>query len=342
MLRHTESIVCRFRDGLPRDAGDQHLEQPLRDAELYQAEFVLPSRRRTKQACLRRASDAPGHAPQGDDLYTADQGRSRATSEDATVIDSATAEDTPAPEAAEGVEDETGRDRDNMGGGQVERCTAPSGEVQAAACKVVAALAELDDSDAEPDCKSGSTFDEHGNRYPNKPLRLWRTARDRVTWHKDLRRAELADSLSGGLFCSAVLLDRSQPLTIRLRNMMRMAAATAAVAAVMPDSDRDMADGNDSDATLDKSNGTQAVMGVPPAPTRATGGSGDGHGALKRARVEPLAAAADAHTNGGAMATKPFRGGDPALKVCTCLVLMHDCHAAAMQGCFGLSLRECL
>ena len=85
---------------------------------------------------------------------------------------------------------------------------------------MVAALEELDDSDAEPESKSGSTYDELGNRYPNKPLRLWRTRRDRTVWLKDVRRAELMGSASGMVFCCAMMLDRARPMAVRIQNRM--------------------------------------------------------------------------------------------------------------------------
>lgn len=97
---------------------------------------------------------------------------------------------------------------------------------------MVAALEELDDSDAEPESKSGSTYDELGNRYPNKPLRLWRTRRDRTVWLKDVRRAELMDSASGMVFCCATLLDRARPMAVRIQNRMDTQRAERAVRTV--------------------------------------------------------------------------------------------------------------
>jgi hypothetical protein len=96
--------------------------------------------------------------------------------------------------------------------------------------QVVAALEELDDSDAEPESKSGSTYDEFGNRYPNKPLRLWRTRRDRAVWQKDVHRAELMGSASGIVFCCATMLDRAQPMAVRIQNRMSAQRAERAAA----------------------------------------------------------------------------------------------------------------
>ena len=98
--------------------------------------------------------------------------------------------------------------------------------------QVVAALEELDDSDAEPESKSGSTYDEFGNRYPNKPLRLWRTRRDRTVWLKDVRRAELMGSASGLVFCCAMVLDRARPMAVRIQNRMNAQRAERAARAV--------------------------------------------------------------------------------------------------------------
>ena len=173
-------MACRVREGLPRDADDAHMVEPVRAAEVFQAEFVAAPRR-------PRAGGGASAAEEG----------SRAASE----------------ERADG------------GGGGGEEDTDEGGDER----KVVAALAELDDSDAEPECKSGSTYDEFGVRYPNKPMRLWRTARDRATWLADLRRAELTGSLDGAAFCAAILLDRSQPLTVRLANFARAARERQAV-----------------------------------------------------------------------------------------------------------------
>ena len=197
---------------------------------------MLPSRRRKRQECLRNPADAAAAAVDA-------ERRAAAAAQDAAAL--AAADKTP------GAGDASGDDDGGDGDGAAE-----SGPVR----KVVAALVEVDDSDAEPDCKSGSTYDALGNRFPNKPLRLWRTARDRITWHKELRRAEMADSLNGALFCSVMLLDRAQPLTVRLRNIKRMreaadAEAVVDAAAVDEAGDTIMGGGSDSEATQDGTGG---------------------------------------------------------------------------------------
>jgi hypothetical protein len=193
MLREVESAVSRLREGLPKEAEDADMEEPMKTAELFQAEFVVPVRRLQPPSA---SYSATGAEPSDDGGITGDE-RLAAKDKEGELT---------------GLQDDEG-----------QAFEAPAGEPQ----KVVAALQELDDSDAEPECKSGSTYDEFGVRYPNKPLRLWRTARDRATWLADVRRAELAGSISGAVFCAATLLDRSQPLTIRLANFARMAAVAA-------------------------------------------------------------------------------------------------------------------
>jgi hypothetical protein len=179
-------VVSRLREGLPKEADDSNMEEPIKAAELLQAEFVVPSRPPQPSA----SCSAVGAEASEDGCAASDEGP--AGKGDGT-----------------GIEDEETQDM--------------PWEPQ----KVVAALQEMDDSDAEPECKSGSTYDEFGVRYPNKPLRLWRTARDRAAWLADVRRAELVGSVSGAAYCAATLLDRSQPLTIRLANFARLAATPA-------------------------------------------------------------------------------------------------------------------
>lgn len=256
MLRESERVIARLREGLPRDAGDDSLVQPLADAETYQAEFVLPVRRRRRAVEAAAANGATRDEADGGNGGTSNNGgvsnsgahgcgsTSRGASEERASAREGSADEGAVGGSAAGG-GVGGGDKGDDGGDEGDGGEGGDGDGERR--KVVAALAELDDSDAEPDHKSGSTYDEHGNRYPNKPLRLWRTARDRATWHKELRRVEMAESLSGALFCAAALLDRSQPLTIRLRNMARMAAERVAAAEAAAAA----ADGNDSDATLD-------------------------------------------------------------------------------------------
>lgn len=155
-----EAAVCRFSEGLPKEADDANMVEAVQEAEVFRAEFVLP---------------AP---PKGEDADAAAEAGALGT-----------------PQASEGeVAGAAGTARTSQ--------------------QVVSALEELDDSDAEPESKSGSTYDEAGNRYPNKPLRIWRTRRDRTVWMKELRRAELAENLPGLVFCCAALLDRSRPMQV--------------------------------------------------------------------------------------------------------------------------------
>lgn len=161
--RTVEAAVCRFSEGLPKEADDANMVEPVQEVEVFRAEFVLP---------------AP---PKGEDVDVAAE---------------------PGPPGTPHGSSEG----DAVGGAAATRTSQ----------QVVSALEELDDSDAEPESKSGSTYDEAGNRYPNKPLRIWRTRRDRTVWLKELRRAELADNLPGLVFCCAALLDRSRPMQVLL------------------------------------------------------------------------------------------------------------------------------
>ena len=304
MLRETERVTCRLREGLPRDAGDDSLVQPMHDAEMFQAEFVLPSKRRRRNVENVLAADAQQtEAADGAGPSSAANGLASGSEQPGATEREGSA--APRGEStAGGAENDRDSQDDGSGDerGDADRGDGEGGEGRPPR-KVVAALAELDDSDAEPDCKSGSTYDEHGNRYPNKPLRLWRTARDRATWHKELRRAELAGSLSSALFCAAALLDRSQPITIRLRNMARMARERAAAAAAAEAAAARAAADYDSDATIDEetpqlTNGRALVLPGAQRPPSATG--------VKRNRAEdvepPMGYAALAP---GAPATRP-------------------------------------
>lgn len=160
--RGVETTVCRLSEGLPKEADDANMVEPVQEVEVFRAEFVLP---------------AP---PKGEDADGAVDGGTPGTPHDSSEGDAGLAH---------------GAARINQ--------------------QVVSALEELDDSDAEPESKSGSTYDEAGNRYPNKPLRIWRTRRDRTVWLKELRRAELAENLPGLVMCCAALLDRSRPMQVR-------------------------------------------------------------------------------------------------------------------------------
>eukprot|EP00892_Ulva_mutabilis_P000579 jgi/Ulvmu1/10521/UM064_0059.1 len=159
--REVEAAVCRLSEGLPKEADDANMVEPVQEVEVFRAEFVLP---------------AP---PKGEDAEAAAEGGAPGTPCDSSEGDAGTA----------------------------------AGAARASQ-QVVSALEELDDSDAEPESKSGSTYDEAGNRYPNKPLRIWRTRRDRTVWLKELRRAELAENLPGLVMCCAALLDRSRPMQV--------------------------------------------------------------------------------------------------------------------------------
>lgn len=50
MLRHVESRVARFSEGLPKEADDANMATPVAEVEVFRAEFVLPAASKVEEA----------------------------------------------------------------------------------------------------------------------------------------------------------------------------------------------------------------------------------------------------------------------------------------------------
>ncbi len=74
----------------------------------------------------------------------------------------------------------------------------------------------LPDAEAEVQRELKRAADKSGHPVPLQKPVLWRSARERTVWLRDVRRAVLANSASTAAFAAAALGDRSQRLLLRL------------------------------------------------------------------------------------------------------------------------------